>query len=400
MGTLIVLSLIGAMGCLMFLRQKNTPEYPSGFVKTSAFPASSPVAAALNTKKYVVYGFAPYWNLDRTTVRPELTHFMYFSLPMTEDGGLDGITTPGKSVSRTRWESDRLAKAVDTLAPGQEFAITFTQFNNEAIEKLLSSPSAQLKYTASVNQLLDTSQYPISAINLDVEYNGNATPELRQQYVAFVKHTKDTLLERQKRGKPAVQLSLSIYASAANKPWLWDVKELAPHLDYIVVMAYDFHRTTSPIAGPVAPIFGGREEWGSDIITHLEEFLAKVPAEKIILGIPFYGYEWETTSPDSKASVFPGTGSTASYQRVQTLLQEKDKLGIEAHWDEKALSPYLTFLQNDRAHVIYYEDQRSLSYKLDLVRDLRLAGVAIWALGYENESREPWDVIHDKLSSP
>jgi spore germination protein len=194
-----------------------------------------------------------------------------------------------------------------------------------------------------------------------------------------------------------IELSFCLYSSAANKPWLWDISALTPHVDHVVIMAYDFHRSSSSVAGPVAPVFGGKEHWDSDIVTHLKEFTSLVPPEKIILGVPFYGYEWETTSGHSRASVFPGTGSTASYNRVQELLKNQTQPDIQEHWDELALSPYLTFTQNNRSHVIYYENQRSLSYKLDLVRDLQLGGVAIWALGYESESREPWDVIQQKF---
>jgi spore germination protein YaaH len=47
--------------------------------------------------------------------------------------------------------------------------------------------------------------------------------------------------------------------------------------------------------------------------------------------------------------------------------------------------------------MIYYENSRSMSYKLDFVNQLDLGGVAIWALGYEGRSRELWDVVEQKL---
>lgn len=347
-------------------------------------------------KFYYVYGFAPFWNLQRTTIQPELTHFAYFSLPITEAGELDGITTTGRSVSKTRWESERLRNTAMKLRDDQEFAIVFTQFNNASIRKILASPSALHRYQESVAELLETSPYPITSVNIDIEYTGEASAELRGQYIEFVKRTRAVLDQQQKQKR--IELSFCVYASAANKPWIWDIKALAPHVDHIVVMAYDFHHSSSPVAGPVAPVFGGKRYWDSDIITHLEEFIAIVPAEKLILGIPFYGYEWQTTSRDSRASVFPGTGSTASYTRVQEIIRERAEQNLQEHWDELALSPYLTFTKNNRSHVIYYEDERSLSYKLDLVRDLNMAGIAIWALGYENDAREPWDVIRQKLS--
>ena len=363
----------------------------------SSAPAKSVVQP--KQKKYQVVGFAPFWNLHRTTIQPELTHFAYFSLPITEDGQLDGINTPGNSVSRTRWESARLDQTVRMLSSDQEFVIVFTQFNNESIRKILNSSTVRTTFLASVNKLLDASPFPITSINLDIEYTGEASPELRQQFVEFARETKQLLQQRERQGKRAVTLSYCIYASASNKQWLWDIIALDSYIDHVVVMAYDFHRANSPVAGPVAPMFGGKEYWDSDIVMNLREFLKVLPSEKILLGVPFYGYEWETTSGNSRASVFPGTGSTASYYRVQELIDHPGQLDIQEHWDESALSPYLTFQQNNRSRVIYYEDQRSLSYKLDLVKDLQLGGIAIWALGYESDSREPWDVIKEKLQS-
>jgi spore germination protein YaaH len=163
-------------------------------------------------------------------------------------------------------------------------------------------------------------------------------------------------------------------------------------------MAYDFHRSSSTVAGPVAPLFGGKKEWDSDISEHLQAFLDSVPSEKILLGIPFYGYEWQTTSREAQAHTFPESGSTASFKRVQNLLQEKETLKVQEHWNEAALSPYISYEEDGEIYVVYYENSRSISYKLDFVNQLDLAGVAIWALGYEGDSRELWDVINRKIA--
>ena len=151
-------------------------------------------------------------------------------------------------------------------------------------------------------------------------------------------------------------------------------------------------------AGPVAPLFGGKEFWDGDINEYLQAFLKVVPSEKILLGIPFYGYEWQTTSRDSQSHTFPDTGSTASYTRVAEILERKDELGVQEHWNEDALSPYISYIEDREIYVIYYENSRSISYKLDYVNQLDLGGIAIWALGYEGDSLELWDVIERKVN--
>lgn len=173
--------------------------------------------------------------------------------------------------------------------------------------------------------------------------------------------------------------------------------QLQSQVDYMVVMAYDFHRRSSPQAGPVAPLFGGKEYWDSDINQHLADLTKIVPKHKLLLGVPFYGYEWQTTSREAQAHTFPETGSTASFKRVKTILEQKEKLQVEQNWSEQALSPYLSYVKDGEIYVIYYENSRSLSYKLDYVNQLDLGGIAVWALGYEDTTRELWDTIQRKL---
>ncbi|HCC84587.1 MAG TPA: hypothetical protein DEP87_02805, partial [Candidatus Pacebacteria bacterium] len=87
------------------------------------------------------------------------------------------------------------------------------------------------------------------------------------------------------------------------------------------------------------------------------------------------------------------TGATASYERVQSILADKTKLKVTENWHESALAPYLTYIEDGKTYVVYYENAKSLAYKLEYAKQLDLAGIAIWALGYEGTSRDLWDPI-------
>jgi spore germination protein YaaH len=344
-----------------------------------------------NTSDKVVYGFLPYWNIDNTTYQPELTHLGYFSLGIAADGSIvtrtdDGYLEPGYN----KLQSDAFFDAVATSSAQPE--IVFTQFYADTITDFLRSEKAQQNFLTSLDAILLA--YPFAGVNIDIEYVGPVSDELRADYVSFIQ-LLDTHLNNTYQD---IDLSIDLYASAASKRTIWDVAALEPYVDYYVVMAYDFHRSSSTVAGPVAPLFGGKKEWDSDISEHLQAFLDSVPSEKILLGIPFYGYEWQTTSREAQAHTFPESGSTASFKRVQNLLQEKETLKVQEHWNEAALSPYISYEEDGEIYVVYYENSRSISYKLDFVNQLDLAGVAIWALGYEGDSRELWDVINRKIA--
>ncbi len=340
----------------------------------------------------VVYGFLPYWNLNKVTVQPELTHLSYFSLAIGGDGSFITREADYQEPGYNKLQSDAFLDLANQVKNNNgKVELVLTQFNNDDIVSLLSSPSSHQQLIKSIDNALLA--YPFSGINIDIEYTGEVTPTLQKNLTTLMQ----TLNQHLDKKYDHVQLSIDMYASASTNQDIWDVRAIANEVDYIIIMAYDFHRRSSPQAGPVAPLFGGKKYWDSDISQYLKEYLKSVPPQKILLGVPFYGYEWQTTSTNSQALTFPDTGSTASFERVQELLTRSSELRLAEKWNEDALSPYLSYTEKGQTFVVYYENSRSISYKLDYVNQLDLGGIAIWALGYEGDSRELWDVIHAKL---
>lgn len=342
-------------------------------------------------EKKVVYGYLPYWNINSVTIQPELTHLAYFGVTAAANGSIVTSTSEGTEPGYSRLNSDAFLEVANQVqANGGGIDIVVAQFNADAMSALLTSETAQARLLESLDGILLA--YPVNGISIDFEYNGDPSPAVRAGLTQLMQKLA-THLEKY----DSVELSIAVYASASNGQGLWDIAAIEPYVDYIIVMAYDFHRRSSPQAGPVAPLFGGKKLWDSDINHHLQEFVTVVPSNKLLLGVPFYGYEWQTTDRASQANTFPETGATASVERVNELLLRREELQVEEHWNEEALSPYLTYVEDGETFVLYYENSRSISYKLDYVNQLDLGGVAIWALGYEGSSRELWDVVKTKV---
>ncbi|MBU0978422.1 hypothetical protein KKF92_01180 [Patescibacteria group bacterium] len=340
----------------------------------------------------MVYGFLPYWNTNNLQLHNRLNRLGYFGLTIGRDGKIltvvDGETDPGYRVL----QSDTFLEITNRVkANGGQIDLVVEQFNADDIRSFLSSTQAQTNFFNSLESIL--LGYDVTGINVDIELNGDSTPELRQNYTTFMQNLRAFLNQRFRD----IELSIDVYASASKNNQLWDIPALTPYVDFFVIMAYDFHRSSSSQAGPVAPLLGGTKYWDSDINSHLKNFLLTVPREKLILGIPFYGYEWQTTSTDSQSMTFPDTGHAVVYSRIQELLSDSGPYQVTEHWNEAALSPYLTYQDQGKTYVLYYDNARSISYKLDYVNQLDLAGIAIWALGYEGESSELWEVIEQKL---
>lgn len=366
----------------------------SPLTQSSWLTFSSPEKPIFSTffskdKPKVIYGFLPYWNIDSVTIQPELTHLSYFGLNIQEDGSIATKDTDGNIHPGYRHlNSDRLLDLANQVYDeNSQFEITLVQFEADTIVKIANNPDAHENLLNSIDAILLSN--PVSGINIDIEYGGTITKELRDNFASLIEKVSHHLDKKFDH----VTLSIDMYASASNNKQLWDVPRIANSVDYIVVMAYDFHRRGSSQAGPVAPLFGGKEKWDTDIHQHLREYLRFVPREKLLLGVPFYGYGWQTDSHSPQANAYPNSGFTATYTYVQKLLDEKEKNNVKTGWDDEALCPYLSYEEDGEIFMIYYEDITSISYKLEYVKQLDLAGIAIWALGYEGEQRDLWDPI-------
>ncbi len=367
----------------------RTPLVPGSPIYVEEF---SPISTAPKR----VYGYLPYWTLLSTQPDAVLTDVSYFSITLGKNGEIVESTASGPDMGLRRMQGEFFTEWMSEREQlGQRPHITFTMLNNDDITAFLLSPQSQQAAIENISQVM--ASYPFAGLNLDIEYAGQADSDLRAAYTQFVADVRYALT----RQNPGAELSVAFFGSAASKPLLWDIAALDPHVDIFVMMAYDYHYRGSPVAGPVAPIFGRESKrWQDDIISNLRDLTKLTKPSKVLLGVPFYGYEWQVTHAQPGANTYPRTGATATYDRVQKILNGQTGVsGLRTGWDEDALSPYLTYQRAGNTQIIFYEDARSLSYKLDLVQQVGLAGIAIWAIGYEGDSSDFWQVIESKIGT-
>ncbi len=159
----------------------------------------------------------------------------------------------------------------------------------------------------------------------------------------------------------------------------YDYKALAPHIDRMVIMTYDNHWSGGP-AGPVAPL-----NWVEENILYA---LREVPAEKIILGIANYGYDWPVNNGKN------GQGQDIAAKKAIDLAKRK---GATVQWDSEAKVPYFYYSDsNKKLRTVWFENSYSLDFKLRLVNKYNLKGIGIWRLG--NEEDRFWDIVQHRLN--
>lgn len=104
----------------------------------------------------------------------------------------------------------------------------------------------------------------------------------------------------------------------------------------------------------------------------VEYALTKIPAEKINLGIPNYGYDW--TLPFVR-----GTSKAQNIGNVEAV-QIAIAQGAEIKFDPVAQSPFFTYVQNGLTHEVWFEDVRSIHGKFGLVQEYGLRGMSYWQI--------------------
>ncbi len=352
-------------------------------------------------KEYKVYGFLPYWKLNKTEYiqLDKLTDIAYFALSIEADGSIrkyndDGTIDPGYNQWVNNKELDNLIESAK--AHQVNVALTIISHDDEISDTFLDCEKCWEKATTEIIAQLETKN--ITDLNLDFEYVGYPEPDKTEKYTRFIALVNNKL--DKKFGKATV--TVSTFADSSIKPRITNPEELALVTDQLFVMAYDFHYPNSDRAGPVAPINRDPAYTSYDINTMLRDYLKTIPPNKLILGVPYYGYNWIVEEPTPFAVRIPGDdyiGYTIS-ETYEGLMDRILETQPQVQWDTTAKVPYFTYISESTGHyrVVYFENTDSLKAKYDLAKSYQLGGVGIWALGYDGGYQELWNLIQKEFS--
>lgn len=338
----------------------------------------------LLTTKPKIIGFLPYWLLSKakTDYSPRINTLTYFGLVIDTDGKILKLQN-GKE-EEPGWHALRTGK-VDPFFDSfrkKNGSLSLLVFSGDeaSISALLKSP------TKHANNLINDigpimKKYNFSDLNIDIESVQTASDEAQFEFQQFIGEVKKGM-EKNNLGTLTVEISPD---SLIHKR-LINISSIEKSVDHIVLMGYDYHYMGSYVTGPVAPLSGAGTISEYDTITALQIALHKVPPKKLILGIPLYGYEWETIRNNTRSATIPSSGLTASTNRVEKLLEKCQNCNTSEEME--AQEKYIVYKDTKTGtyHQIFFPDEKSTSAKMGLVNREKLGGVALWALGYEDST--------------
>ncbi|MBI4391285.1 MAG: hypothetical protein HY575_05320 [candidate division NC10 bacterium] len=280
-------------------------------------------------------------------------------LTLEEDGGVTGAVPPALAAAARQ----RCLPLVPLVVNGG--------FRSDPILAVLGSPERQARAIADLTARATAEGW--AGVQFDFERIPAAA---RHRYTGFVRAAAAAFRSA------GLSLSVAVVAQRGEEPeayppgfweeWagVYDYAALGQAADFLSLMTYDQHtRLTGP--GPVAGL-----PWVEEVLAFA---LARVPPERLSLGIPLYYRAWR-----SKGG--PGYGG---FREAQAL---RDLLGVSARWDPVQRSPLFVGAADATVTTVWYEDARSVGERLALVRRHALRGFSAWVLGQEDPAL--WTLLY------
>ena len=300
----------------------------------------------------------------------------------------------------------------ETVDPARLHAVVAKRMDNPALKVVLSiggwgagnfseaaaSTAARTRFIDSSIALMD--RFDLDGVDIDWEYPGlgdadiSYSPDDRRNFTLLLEELRARL---NREGDGQRHYLLTIAAAEGRFAGGLELPRIAASLDWINLMTYDFHGSLTPTTGHHSALSRSALAVADARTTEdaVKYFLdAGVPADKVNVGVPFYGRSFGDVEPanDGLYQRFASDGGFITWKQiVHTRLGAP---GWQRHWDDKAQAPYLWNPSERR--FITYDDPQSLAIKADYIKRNGLGGIMYWEQrGDDNE--QLLDVLHEAL---
>jgi spore germination protein len=276
-----------------------------------------------------------------------LTYLSIFSYEVKPDGSLNSIDDE-KAIKLARSNKVAPIMVITNIREGGKF-------NSDIGHSILTVEASQANLIRNVENTLKAKNY--YGVNIDFEY---LYQNDKQSYNNFIQR----ITSRMHGLGYKVFTALAPKLNAAQSGLLYEAHDYAFHgktVDRVILMTYEW----GYLAGPpqaVAPLDQVRKV--------LNYAVTVIPRDKILMGIPNYGYDW--TLPYKKGTLAKTFSNLEAVNRAF-------RNHVDIKYDTVAASPYYTYYDSNKVqHIVWFEDVRSIREKLLLVNEYGLAGISYW----------------------
>ena len=323
----------------------------------------------------VVFGFLPYWEYTagaHSNIHYNLlTHIAVFNFEASSTGA---ITNP------SGWPWTDVINAAHN--EGTKVIMAVTNFSASEIHTLLTNNTSKNNLFNNIKNTIST--YQLDGVNIDFEgLNISDRGSVLNNFMSDLTNYIHTNL-------PGKEVSFD--GPAVN--WGgWNLDQLTQSVDFLFIMAYDYNGSWSTTTGAVSPLI---HPAGGISVTQSLDNDYSVPIsntpEKLILGVPYYGKHWKTTTSSAGSTITSYVGSTFYKTAVIDAANHGGFI-----WDTNSQTPWYRWNAGEWNQT-WQDNEESIDKKYDLALNKNLGGIGIWALNYDGNRSELWNLIDTKFN--
>lgn len=344
-----------------------------------------------------VHAWAPYWAIDRSVPSLQnngasLGHVSPFWFEINESSGPNVVATNQYAKPEATTEFLAAARAAGvTIIPS-----ILDQLPKGQMAAVLADPQRRRQHIDALLTFADQQQ----AAGLDIDYeqfafaDGRGTwAATRPNWVAFITELGQRLHDSGRTLTVSVPPIYDDQQTLDSGYWVYDYASIEAHVDQIRIMAYDYS-TSDP--GPVSPL------------SYVERSLkgatrAVKDRRKLILGLPVYGLNWLVSTTGTCPADAPKGRTTIAQSNIDELVATRQARPTwnpttgetNYTYDVEFSDAAATCTQHRRISMVTPDGTRQ---RMDLAREYRVGGVAIWALGFDSPAT--WTAIGPTVKPP
>jgi chitinase len=345
----------------------------------------TPGFAASVPHPYRIVGYAEGWTTPAVIHPEKLTHINFAFAHI----GADGRVLLADAAMATNLKR---VVALKSTNPRLKIIISIGGWEADGFSDAALSESSRAVFVDSAVQLVR--QYSLDGIDIDWEYPGQGVSGIK--YRAEDRHNF-TLLLKALRDRLGNRYLLTIASADGEYFQHTEMDKLHVYLDWINLMSYDFFNSLTPTTGHHAGLYKSATSAATDrdADSSVKQHLAAgIPAEKIVLGVAFYGRGFTDVQAVNRGLNQPYGRFENAHDYSELANSLIGRQGFVRYWDDKAKAPYLW--NSASRTFISYDDPQSIRAKAQYVKSHHLGGMMFWELS-EDRNDELLDVIGASL---
>jgi spore germination protein YaaH len=360
----------------------NTAENGTVYQDNPIQSKTSSLPCTLNKK---VYGWHPYWvgsvytNYDWSMLS-DFCYFDYEVNPSTGNNAASSFTN-----ATTGWANSAAVTAAISHSINVHFCATLFASHST----FWASSTAQQTFITNAINLLN-SRPGSNGINIDFEGMGSAD---KIPFTTFMTN----LCNQVHAANSNYKVTMALYAVEWGNN-TFDIAALNPIVDNFIIMGYDYYYSGSTTAGPEAPLYNFQTSYNYTLAKSITHYLNKgATKSKLLLGLPWYGREWETLASTAPSNTTGNFTTSRLYNYIKNNAATYST--ANKRFESNSFENYYSYQVNGAWRQCWIDDNYSYSRKFDLVNQRGIGGIGIWALGYDDGYSDLWNLIKDKFST-